>query len=408
MDDKELNSVEDEEILDDDEEKLQKKLEVNDTRNDDNEFREKIISMFKIVLLALVIILVLGFIISLFTRKKYTYSSVEDVMKNAAIDYFKDNSGKLPKTDDQIVQVGVDVLVNGHYMKKLDHYLKEDNCSGKVNVERATTTTYNYTPILSCGKYTTTALVDVVRKKDNIVNDGYGVYYINNEYVYRGLKVDNYVKFNDSSVLWRIVKVNSDNEAVLISDTKSKNKFPWDSRYNNSVGDTSGIGIFNNSEISSILNSIYNNTLDDEDNYYSTELSFLTNYDKTKVVEFDSCVGTRSEEDTTKDGSTECAVQTKTKMSLLPVYDFMNASIDSNCISSVRPDCQNYNYLNSNYAYWLANGSEERSNRVYAVSSYVYSKVANASLPIRPVIHLNQNAMVEKGKGTITNPYIIR
>lgn len=401
--------VDNDDYLEEEEEQtVQETEEVTNNNNNNDDFRDKIINMFKIVLIALVVILVVGFIISLFSKKKYTYSSVEDVMRSAAISYFKDNSGKLPKTDDQIVEVGTDVLINNGYMKKLDHYIKGEDCSGKVTVERVSTSTYNYTPILSCGTYTTTSLVDMVRKNDNIVNDGYGVYYLNNEYVYRGLKVNNYVKFNDSDILWRIVKVNSDNETVLISEGKSINVFPWDTRYNNTVEDNSGIGVFHNSTISSILDSLYRNKLYEENEYYESEVNFLTAYDKTKVVKYDACVGTRGEEDSTKDGSTECAVTEKVKMSLLPVYDFMNASIDSNCTSTLRPDCQNYNYLNSDYTYWLLTGNSDNTDKVYVVSSYVYNKTADYESSIRPVIHLNSNVMVESGKGTMNNPYIIR
>ena len=380
----------------------------NTSRSDDNEFRDKIINMFKIVLIALIIILVIGFIISLFSKKKYTYSSVEDVMKDAAISYFKDNSSKLPKTDDEIVEIGVDILVNNGYMKKLDHYIKNEDCSGKVNVERVSTSKYNYIPILSCENYTTTSLIDEIRKKSNIVEEGYGVYYLNGEYVYRGLEVNNYVKFSDSNLIWRIVKVTNDNEVVLISNYKTTNTYPWDSRYNNTVEDTSGISTYHNSSISSILNKLYNGTLQEDDSYYEDEIIFLTDYDKTKIVEFDSCVGTRSKDDTTEDGSTECAVTEKSKMSLLPVYDFMNASIDNNCNSTLKPDCQNYNYLNAEYSYWLANGDSENTDKVYMVSSYIYTRIASYESVIRPVIHLNSSVMVESGKGTLKNPYVIR
>lgn len=372
-----------------------------------NELREKIIKMFKIVFIALVIILVLGFIISLFTKKNYSYSDVEDIMKKAAVNYFKDNSGKLPKTGDEVVEITADVLVSNKYMKRIDQYIKGETCTGKVSVEKVDSD-YNYTPVLSCGDYTTTSLVDMVRKTDNIVTEGYGVYYINDEYVYRGKEVKNYVRFEDSDKLWRIVKINSNNEAVLISDFRTVNPFPWDTRYNNSVQETNGIGVYHNSSISSILDKLYDNTLTKEKaNYYSEEGSILTDDAKTKLVEFKSCVGPRSRDDSSKDGSTECAVTEKTKLSLLPVYDFLNASIDSNCTSTVNPNCQNYNYLSSS-GYWLANGDSEKTDQVYLAATYVYRRRATSESPIRLVIHLNPNVMVQSGNGSNDEPYIIR
>ena len=56
----------------------------------------------------------------------------------------------------------------------------------KFDVEKVTSSTYSYTPILSCGKYTTTSLADKVKEVNGIVTDGYGVYNINNEYVLKG------------------------------------------------------------------------------------------------------------------------------------------------------------------------------------------------------------------------------
>lgn len=401
--------VDHDDYLDDDQFKEEQTENVSNSSSTNNdEFRDKIISMFKIVLIALIIILVVGFIISIFSKKNYSYSSVEDVMRDAAINYFKDNSGKLPKTDDQVVEVGTDILINNGYMKKLSHYIKDEDCSGKVTVERSTTSTYNYTPVLSCGSYTTTSLVDVVRKAKNIVEEGYGVYNLNDEYVYRGLKVNNYVRFNDSRILWRIVKVNSNNEPVLITEGQTTNTYSWDTRYNNNAEDNSGIGVFHNSNISLVLDALYKNKIAELDDYYDSEVNFLTEYDKTKIVSFDACVGARGEEDTTKDGSTECAVTEKVKMAMLPVYDYLNASIDSNCTSTMRPDCQNYNYLNSYYTYWLLTGNSDVNNKAYVVSSYVYDKTADYDAVIRPVIHLNPNVMVESGKGTMNNPYIIR
>ncbi len=381
--------------------------ETTNKSSNDNELREKIIKMFKIVFIALVIILVLGFIISLFTKKNYSYSDVEDIMKKAAENYFKDNSGKLPKTGDEVVEITADVLVSNKYMKRIDQYIKGETCTGKVSVEKVDSD-YNYTPVLSCGDYTTTALVDMVRKTDNIVTEGYGVYYINDEYVYRGKDVKNYVRFEDSDKLWRIVKVDSNNEAVLISDFRTNNSFYWDTRYNNLVKRTNGIGVYHNSSISGVLDRLYNNTLNsDSEYYYSKEKTILTDQEKTNIVEFKSCVGPRSEVDSSKDGSTECAVTETTKLSLLPVYDFLNASIDSNCLSTTDPNCQNYNYLNSS-GYWLANGDSEKTDQVYFASTYVYKRRANTKSPIRVVIHLNPNAMVQSGKGTEEEPYIIR
>ncbi len=413
MDNKEEKKYEEENIENEDLDYEENDVVVEKTTSSnqnkyDSEFREKIIKMFKIVLIALVIILVFGFIISLFNKKSYTYSSVEDVMKNAAIKYFKDNSNRLPKDESEIVEISADVLISNNYMKKLDHYMRGTTCTGKVSVEKSGTSSYNYIPLLSCDNYTTTSLVDTVKNTKNIVEDGYGLYFLNNEYVYRGLEVNNYLKLSGSEIVWRIVKINSNDEIVLISEQRTINQFSWDRRYNSTTKDTSGLGVYHNSDMSRILGKVFDNTLATEERHYDKERVFISESDKSKIVEFDACVGTRSEKDTSKDGSTECATTEKTKMALLPVYDFLNASLDNNCTSTEKRDCQNYNYLVTKYTYWLATGCSDKTNRVYRVSSSIYKRTANSSSSLRVVVHLNKNTTVIKGDGSKDNPYIVR
>lgn len=408
----ETNEVEEVIETNTDETRNEQQNNSSSNHNVQNEFREKMIKMFVIVVIGLIIFLAIGFIISLVTKKHYTYASLEDEMKNAAIAYFKDNKSKLPKNDTEIVEIDATILANNKYMKTLDKYIKNEKCTGKVMVEKVNNNSYSYTPYLSCndGKYITTKLYEKIIKNDNIVTEGFGVYYMNNEYVYRGTDIDNYVRFSDSEKLWRIVKVTSNNEVVLIYNNKTKNRFPWDERYNNEKEDTTGINLYKNSTISSLLEKVYDSSInDDETLYYNEEEEILTKEDRKKVVEFDSCVGTRSMNDTSRNGSSECSVLEKTKISLLSAYDYLNASLDANCNSTTKQDCQNYNYLASDYIYWLANGPKEDSSKVYQiVGGYIFPKKASLKAYARVVIHLKDNVMLEKGKGTQEDPYIIR
>ena len=142
---------------------------------------------------------------------------------------------------------------------------------------------------------------------------------------------------------------------------------------------------------------------------YSKEVKFLTKEDRTKIVKFKNCVGRRSENDTSKDGSVECSSTYDSEIGLLPVYDFLNASIDPNCITTVSPSCQNYNYLSDGDSTWLANGSGSETNEVYSMYlGYIANTEASETNNIRPIIHLSEKAMLEKGKGTKNNPYVIR
>ena len=96
-------------------------------------------------------------------------------------------------------------------------------------------------------------------------------------------------------------------------------------------------------------------------------------------------------------------------MSLLSVYDYLNASIDPGCTKSISPECQNYNYLSEEDSFWLANGVSTDSSKLYYVSAgSIDVDNAYSNNYIRTVIHLNDNVMIESGKGTKSNPYIIR
>ena len=59
---------------------------------------------------------------------------------------------------------------------------------------------------------------DEIKNKKNLVSSGYGLYLYNDEYIYRGSNVNNYVKFSDSERIFRIVKVTKNNEVVLIQE----------------------------------------------------------------------------------------------------------------------------------------------------------------------------------------------
>ena len=374
-----------------------------------DEFRGKMIKLFGIVFIALVVILVVGFIISLFTKKNYTYYDVEDVIEDAAKMYFEDNKKKLPSSD-EIVEITTSKLISEGYLKEMDYYIKGETCAGKVTVSKVGKKEYKYLPYLSCSnKYKTEKIINKV-KDSKIVTEGFGLYSLNNEYVYRGTTVNNYIKFKDNDNLFRIVKINNNDEIVIIDSSYTNNRFIFDERYNSITEDNSGINIYKNSSISTYLDRLYSNKLNsgDDDDYYEDEKKLFTKEDKNQLVTFKSCVGARSETDTTKDGSTECKTTYETKLSLLPVYDFLNASLDLNCTSTIKPDCQNYNYLVSDAAYWLSNGSAEDTAKAYIVGDSIDSIGTEREYRIRAVAHLSSDVRYISGNGTKDKPYVIR
>lgn len=397
----------------DDDERLEEDIKKEESMAKER-FRTKIIKMMGVIIVVIIIIVLIGFIISLTSKKNYSYQEVEDMMKKAAEGYFSSHDNKLPSKASQKVEIDHSVLEEEKYMKPLEKYFN-DRCTGKVVVQKKEGTTYSYTTYLDCGdSYKTTELYKKVLNKNKIVTEGYGLYQYNGGYVYRGSNVDNYVKFEDSDIVWRILKMNSSNEITLVQNETTINSFSWDERYNNALEDNIGINTYKNSLISTIVDKLYHNKLkDDSDSdylYYDDEPTIFTKNIRSKLLTFRSCIGKRSSSDTSRDGTPECSETIDTKVSLLPVYDFLNASLDPNCKTTISPDCQNYNYLTYDSGYWLANGSTLDTASVYSVGNqgYVQDYYANSQQGLKLVIRVGSDVMIEKGKGTKENPYIIR
>ena len=395
MDEEEKNEIEDDENEVEDEEVYtdtdfsEEDEEVSDSSRISKEiYKAKMIKLLGLAIVILLIVILIGYIMSLFNKKSYSYNDVEDIMRDSAISYFQDNKKNLPVSNKNDVEISDAVLTEEGYMKPLGKLINNDSCSGKVVVKKIASKEYKYTSYLNCGdNYKTREFYKELLSTKNIVNSGYGLYKINNEYVYRGKNVNNYVKFSDSDLLWRIVKITSNNEIVLIQADRTVNSYVWDERYNSAIEDTSGINVFDKSHISTVLKVLYKGYYGnpDSDNYYEKygeyqdEVKILTKKDKEKVKTHKACVGLRSVDDTSRDGSSECQVTADLKFSLLPVYDFMNASIDPGCKTTTSPECQNYNYLVEKSGFWLANGDNSNSSYVYYVTGTEFIRNVDAA-----------------------------
>ena len=362
-------------ILSDNEESLSddKNISIYNSNHDSNhkdEFRSKILKLLGIVIVISLVIILLLFVLSVFFKKKYSYADIENILKESAVSYYKDNKSKLPANEDSPSIVESSSLISGEYMKEFGKYdSKFTSCKGSVTVKMEQGN-YKYVPKLDCGKdYTTTSFIDKLK--------------------------------NDT---WRIVKVYQDNSVELILSNLAY-KSLWDDRYNSDLNSNTGFNEFSLSTIQNYLKKLYKSGVSEEGYNFS-----LTKDEKKSFVKFDACVGVRGEQETINDGSIECSVLAGDQnMSLLPVNDFLNASIDKNCTSTTSGSCQNYNYLIiKDYYWWLANGSGLKSNFAYGVGEGVYSANVQANLFVRPVVHLSKDALYVSGKGTEKNPYKVR
>jgi len=361
-----------------------------------------------IIMLASVIgvIVVLIIVIMLFAgsgSKKLSYEKIEEKIIAAGESYFEDNDEELPDTGTKIIDVGA--LVEAGYLKDLSEYTSEDvTCDGKLYVAK-NPSGYSYRAILDCGKkYLTKSLSGEITK--NVVTSGSGLYEMEQVdiddvsktqtvYVFRGDNVNNYIKIGER--LWQIVKVYQNGEIAIVGDPDAL-RTNWDNRYNIDVKKYSGI---NDYSVSRMRDSITTKVINNQDGYLKIK-SFITTHT--------ACIGKRSLEDDSRDGSAECAeILEEQYFSLIPTYEYMNASLDVNCNKALDSSCSNYNYLsNMGEESWTITGVLENSQDVYFIDKTLDIDNAKGTKSVRLYAHLDPSVMLVSGTGTYNDPYIIK
>lgn len=332
-------------------------------------------------------------------KEKLSFQELEQKIKEVGQEYYEENKSLLPKNDGDTKKISVDDLVKLELMDPIEDILDEDaTCTGELTVKKENGK-YFYIPSLDCGdKYVTSELYKKIIDDNAVVESGNGLYLKDNEYIFRGENVNNYVTFADKT--WKIVKIDSDNDIEIILDDLLDST-EWDDRYNGEKQSTVGINNFSVSRIKDTLNELY----DSED--------LLSKKDKEKIVPKNICIDHLSEDDNVKNISSSCSnYEEKVNISLLSVKDFVNASIDSNCVKVSDNQCQNYNHLASfdnSKSWWTITGSKDNTYQIFYVDSYGVLDVRNAinSIPIRPVVYISKDIMFSKGKGTEKDPYVV-
>ena len=371
-----------------------------------NDFlKKRMVRFMLIVIFVMVFLLLVLYILSISTKHNYTYREVETIMKEAAVDYFKEYPEHLPLEEGSIVEIDSSNLASAGKMKPLPEYVGEDKtCSGVVQVEKSGSN-YLYVPYLNCGDdYVTIELYRKVLANETIVTSGYGLYQANGSYVFRGEIVNNYVKLGES--LWRIVKITSDNTMYLISNEGVHFSQPWDDRYNEERLYESGMNGYSASRVKEYLDKIYDNPVKDDGE------KLLSKKDKTRILAYSLCTAKRSPKSEKNDNTEECAETLKNqKYGLLTLSDYLYASVDPNCKSASTKSCKNYNYLvNKESSWWLVTANNENTSTVFQVgrNGAVTAETASNYAVVRPVILLNSKILYKKGEGTLEKPYTVR
>lgn len=347
---------------------------------------------------AIIIILFGGaFVYNKFFYKR-SYTEIENIMVNASKNYLAKNKNRFPKNYNDVVTLSDSDLVGAEEMDAISEYLKDETstCSGNVTVTNINGQ-YRYVPTLDCGnKYKTVTFIDYIKKMVPIKESGTGLYQLNDELVYRGDSPNNYIKFSGKT--YRIVKFSGDS-AVIIYTEKGSN-IAWDDRYNTEKKMQMGINDYSVSRIKDTVDAFYK---DDKK---------ITPDNKLLVIAHNLEIGKRASKDTDKTGGLEKSAVIENQFAgLLPLYDYMNASLDSNCTTSVSASCMNYNYLSKfMYSWWTMTGNNQNTYSVYEIAGSGSSLLMNAGTNgyCRPVLYLSKDALYVSGDGSSENPYIVK
>lgn len=346
------------------------------------------------VILAVVIVLMI--IIFVVTKdRKLEFVAIEKKLKNATLKYMEANPELLPKEFDEVVVISASTLEMENYFSAIGKMVKgETVCNAEVKVMK-NGEYYLYLPYLNCGEeYTTKTISKKILEDNKVVDNDDGLYNINGEYVFRGLPTNNYVKFANEN--WFIMKIDKDNDLKLLQ-VKPIYKGPWDNRYNIEKDDY-GINQYEKSYLEKHMDFLY-----DED--------FFTDKDKKYFVFKKFCIGSRGINERNKTGKTECSKLSKPQpIGLIYVSEFLNASLDKNCLETYDLSCQNYNYLaDCNYIWSTMTPMNTDNYRVYTISKYFVNNLYTKSNSFhRLVIHLSGDIIYASGVGTEDDPYILK
>lgn len=391
--------------------KIRTEEDLNDTKkvsatptSDKEKARKKLLKIVGIISIVLIVIFLIILVGTMLVGTTYTFDQMELELKKAAIKYYQVQDALLPANEGEKSEVDAATLSSDEYklMKPLSKMRKNTQCSGTVVVQKINNE-YIYTPYLDCGNsYKTKELFNAVKDENKTVTSGNGLYEMNGELVFRGDNVNNYVQL--SKGLFRIIKITSENKILLIPEFEEYYYNTWDDRYNTELGYSAGINDYRLSRIKDTLLDIYNGNI--------SKFILLDETDKQKLTTYSLCVGKRGKKETNNTSEVECADKMDNQMiGLLTASDYMNASTDANCTTTTSKSCQNYNYLkvkDSNY--WLITATNENTAIVYYINNEGYVAESNASSlsMIRPTIMLNNNVMIKGGKGTESDPFILK
>ena len=354
----------------------------------------------------LIVLIVIVWLLTIFKTHYFTYEEVETKMVDATKAFYKSNPEILPVDDGKTV-LPYSTLESNGFIKPLNELLKDgDTCSAEMNVIKSGDD-YSYIPKLTCSdKYITRLLYEQILNDHSVITEGSGLYQAEDgTYYFKGKITNNYIALgttgsgkNKKDILWQIMSIDPEGNIRIRSTERIGDKTEYDNRYNVDRETNTG---YNDFEMSLLKDFLIALEKDDE---------FLTSDERSKLIKTNLCIGKRTQTDTTKDGSTECATKTVEAMmfSSLTPYEYMRASLDENCKSTMDKSCPNFNFLSyeGTLANWTLTGLAENSYQTYVFNGedfVIYN--ARSRNYVYPVATVSSYTPYKSGNGTKETPY---
>ncbi len=372
--------------------------------------KKKVIWLLGGVIFVFILLLIILWLVSALKPKYIKYSALEERITEAAKKYVKTHEDKFP-TDNTKYSIQYQTLVNAELIKPMDELVRDsEKCNANVIVTKIDGK-YSYTTYLNCGEnYITIELYKKIIEDNPVVTSDNGLYKnIDGTYYFRGNNVNNYVAFGYTRVgsvfedtLWQVLSISPDNKIRMRAiKTSNKTRSVYDRRYNINEKKSTGYNNFDDSVLSEKLEYIY------------TSSDVFSEDQKSKLVPRKLCIGPRTLEDRTKDGSTECAKLSEKEYyaGTITPYKYMRISTDPYCETMASRSCVNKNFIhdNSQSNEWTITPASDNDYQLYKFDGSMFEPIkANTMEYLYLVIDINEYTFYASGDGSKENPYQIK
>ncbi|MBO5375271.1 MAG: hypothetical protein J6A52_00290 [Bacilli bacterium] len=238
-------------------------------------------------------------------------------------------------------------------------------------------------------------LIIAEKLKENVVTTGDGLYQDgdSNRYIYRGIKVNNYINY--SGLTWRIVSIEADGSVKAIYPGYSE-MLAWDSNNKES---------WEGSSLNNYLNNEFYSSLADTSGL-SKKIWHTGRIFNTGVMPINELIIQENKSEYT--GSSD----TNGLIGLLSASDYIKASLNDTCSNDVLSSTTCNSWI-SVYKSWLINSNgdipEQEPQQAYYFSNdnKLSTLTVETTYDVLPTIFLKRTFTINGGDGTVSNPYTV-